>query len=131
MKESLLNRITKAKKSDVVHSSGYARVQNAGIGSTSAQSFAARRQIDKNRSFIRRYRDSKIVNEFGHESWRARKEDMQLNGSNKEDSVGNRTFKSNELRTRDTASVSARPNMPNGARTPSQLPARKNPGISR
>lgn len=60
----LLKRLMKTEKKDVMHTSGYAEAQNAGnFGSSSAESFAKRKEIDEHRKTIKGYRDSKIANE--------------------------------------------------------------------
>lgn len=66
-KNPLLKHMMKAKTEDVIHSSAYAQVQNQqGIGSASTESFADRMKIEKNRTRIRAYGDSKVVNDsFG------------------------------------------------------------------
>ena len=53
------------KKQDLLHSSGYAQVQNgATMGASSAESFTERQKIDENRRFVKGYRNSRIMNEF-------------------------------------------------------------------
>ncbi len=57
----LLKRIMKDKKGDIVHSSGYAKVQSGErIGSTSVEGFMKRQRIDANRNYVQSYRDSKV-----------------------------------------------------------------------
>ena len=59
-----LKRLMKDTKSDVVHSSAYAKAQNAGgIGSASVQSFAERQAIESNRTIVKGYKDSRVVND--------------------------------------------------------------------
>lgn len=61
-KLSLIQRITKVKSSDVIHTSGYARAQNGdNIGAGSTQSFAERQAIEDRRQYIRSYRDSQLA----------------------------------------------------------------------
>lgn len=63
-KNPLLKYMMKTKKEDVVHSSGYAQVQNEGkIGSASVESFAKRRAMEANRTAVQGYRDSRVVND--------------------------------------------------------------------
>ena len=58
----LLKYVMKAKKADVVHSSGYAKAQNAGgIGAAGTSSFEQRMKIEGNRAKIKGYRDSAIA----------------------------------------------------------------------
>lgn len=53
------------KKEDMLHSSGYAQVQNgANVGAASAESFAARQAINENRRYVQGYKNSRIMNEF-------------------------------------------------------------------
>lgn len=42
--------------SDIVHSSGYAREQNPGIGATSDETFEQRLEVDRHRETIARYK---------------------------------------------------------------------------
>ena len=52
----------KDKKVDFFHSSAYGKAQSGGVmGSTSAESFNDRMKIDRNRTVVRRYDDSKLV----------------------------------------------------------------------
>ena len=63
MNGALLKRLVRKNKGDVVHSSGFASVQNCGaMGSASTESFQKRREIDNNRTIVRSYSDSGIVN---------------------------------------------------------------------
>lgn len=60
-KNPLLKYMMKAKKEDVVHSSGYAMVQNQGFGAASTSSFEERRKLEENRTRIKGYRDSQLA----------------------------------------------------------------------
>lgn len=52
----------KEKKADIFHSSAYGKAQSGGVmGSASAKSFGDRMKMDRNRTTIRRYDDSKLV----------------------------------------------------------------------
>ncbi len=58
----LLKRLMKESKDDVVHSSAYAKAQNAGgIGAASVESFAARQAMEAKRAMVGRYKDSNVV----------------------------------------------------------------------
>ncbi len=58
----IIQRISKTTSSDVAHSSGYANAQNAGnFGTTSAESFAERREIDANRNIVQSYREAQVA----------------------------------------------------------------------
>ena len=60
-KNPLLEYMMKVKKEEAVHSSGYARaVRGERIGTTSAESFAARQAMEANRQVVRRYKESKV-----------------------------------------------------------------------
>ena len=66
MSNPFLNRLMKDDKADILHSSAYARAQSSGgMGADSVESFAERRKIDRNRTVIRGYNDSKIAGESG------------------------------------------------------------------
>lgn len=82
MKNPFLKRLIKEKTEDVVHSSAYAQAQNAkGIGSASTESFSQRFRLEKNRSMVRGYSDSKIVNEAKGNAPKAKKYEVQKNES--------------------------------------------------
>lgn len=59
----LLQRMMGNKQTkDVLHSSGYAQVQNgANFGSASIESFQARQSIEQNRKFVQGYRNAQIM----------------------------------------------------------------------
>ena len=62
MKTSLIQRIHKTQTSDVVHSSGYAKVQrNNGGGPHSGMSFSARSHVDQNRTYVKGYGSSMVM----------------------------------------------------------------------
>ena len=46
---------------DVLHSSGFAQVQNNSIGATSGESFAERRAIDEHRRYVKGYQNARLV----------------------------------------------------------------------
>ncbi len=49
-------------KSEVFHSSGYARAQNGGnMGATTAESFSQRQSIEERRKFIQGFRNARIA----------------------------------------------------------------------
>lgn len=127
----LLNRLMKEKKGDVIHSSAYAKAQNqGGIGSSSMQSFEQRKVIDQNRSIVRKYGDSKIAMEAGKTSWQARRDAAQFgesDDSGKTPSVNGLRGKLNS-KDADVGTKGGDTTVKNG---PSQMPTRRNPGISR
>lgn len=62
----LLDRLSRTKSKDAMHSSVYGQAQNDGaFGTTSLSSFEDRVKADQNRQTIRRYSDSQVVNEVG------------------------------------------------------------------
>ena len=62
MKTSLIQRIHKTQASDVVHSSGYAKIQREhGGGPHSGMSYSARTQVDQNRTVVKGYSSSMIM----------------------------------------------------------------------
>ena len=82
MNNPFLNRLIKDDKADILHSSAYARAQRSGgMGTDSVESFAERRKIDRNRTVIRGYNDSKIAGESGVRDINAKI------GNNKDDKV--------------------------------------------
>ena len=126
----LLKRIMKEKKEDVIHSSAYAEAQNqGGIGSSSMQTFEQRKAIDQNRSMVRKYSDSKIATEAGKTSWQARRDATQFgesgdNGNSSSSSGLRGRLNSKEA---DAGTKGGDAATKNG---PSQMPTRRNPGIS-
>lgn len=58
----IIQRITRAQTSDIIHSSGFASMQNnGGFGTASTESFATRRSIDQNRKIVQGYRNSQLA----------------------------------------------------------------------
>lgn len=52
----------KEKKADIFHSSAFGKAQSGGVmGSASVGSFSDRMKMDRNRTVVRRYDDSKLV----------------------------------------------------------------------
>ena len=63
-KKPLLDRLMNTSVGKVVHSTGYGRVQNPGrIGTASTQSFKERLTVDRNREFVGRYKDARVMRE--------------------------------------------------------------------
>ena len=62
-KRKLFSRIQGEKRAeDVMHSSGFAQVQNGGnIGVSSGESFDERRAIDEHRRFVKGYENARLV----------------------------------------------------------------------
>ena len=58
----LINRVSKTKSADVMHSSGYAQVGNSGnFGAADSTSFAERRKIEQNRKLVQGYKNARIA----------------------------------------------------------------------
>lgn len=66
MNNPLLKYVSHPDKDEVFHSSAFARSQNSGqIGTASSETFAARRTLDQNRQFVKRYGDSQLGSATG------------------------------------------------------------------
>ena len=131
MNGDLLKRVMNKKKEDVVHSSAYAEAQNqGGIGASSTQTFGQRRAIDQHRSVVRRYGDSKIATESGKASWQARREAKQFGESSDDEKSVSTSGLRGRLNSKD-ADTGAKGGDVVTKSGPSQMPARRNPGISR
>lgn len=130
MRSKILSRfVIKGKKEDVLHSSGYARVQNrAGFGATSTESFEKRREIDLHRKLVKGYGDSRMVNDMGRHTAQIRaglKKDLEK----REARFGNKDEKGNKLKNNKKDSPASRRGTDVAGRR-AALP-RKNPGIFR
>lgn len=113
----LLGYLMNEKKGDVVHSTGYAKVQSEGrIGTASAESFAARRAIEANRTSVQRYKDSRVANEGGNKFAAAGKFNVEQEAARRE-AIRERFAMKKEDRS--------------GADRGGARPERRNPGISR
>lgn len=55
-----INKYINVSKEDIFHSNGFARVAVNSLGSTSTESFARRRHINRNRRAVQNYGDSMI-----------------------------------------------------------------------
>lgn len=154
MENPFVNRLMKDNKEDIIHSSAYARAQRSGMGVDSVESFAERRRIDRNRTVVRRYSDSRIASGSGvrdiNERLRAEKsaeKDKSLGISNEFTEIGKKNligareklkkvdkkmgqFGVNEARNK---TIDNRYNFakPSSGRVPTKYPVRRNPGISR
>lgn len=63
MDNPFLKYIMKDEKEDIFHSSAYGKSQSGeNFGTTSSESFTARRTTDQNRQFVKGYGDSRISN---------------------------------------------------------------------
>ena len=61
-KRKLLSRVQGERRAeDVLHSSGFAQVQNSGFGVTSGESFDERRAVDEHRRYVRGYQNARLV----------------------------------------------------------------------
>ena len=131
MSGDLLKRIINKKKEDVIHSSAYAEAQNqGGIGASSVQSFGQRRAIDQHRSVVRRYSDSKIATESGKTAWQARREAAQFGEDAGKENTSSTSGLRGRLNSKD-ADTGAKGGDSSTKSGPSQMPVRRNPGISR
>lgn len=140
MNNPFLKRLIKEETKDVVHTSAYGEAQNSGkMGTTSTASFLDRLKIDRNRTKVRGYNDSKIVNEIRENGPQAKKYDItqdKMLSSEKgveESGLGKRGVGANSANRggfsgRGASNTSGATS--NMAR-PTQPPARKNPGIFR
>ena len=67
LNSKLIKRITGSSTSDVVHSSGYAEVQNAGsFGASDNTTFSERQQIEQRRKYVQGYRNARIAQGVNH-----------------------------------------------------------------
>ncbi|MDR3297840.1 MAG: hypothetical protein LBT19_00450 [Candidatus Nomurabacteria bacterium] len=58
----LLKYVMKTQTPEVLHSSGYAKTQNAdSFGAASTETFSERRRIEEQRKFVRGYRNSLLA----------------------------------------------------------------------
>lgn len=58
----LIQRTAKTSTSDVMHSNGYANVENAhSFGASDNTTFSERQQIEQNRKMIRGYRNARVA----------------------------------------------------------------------
>lgn len=58
--------------SGAIHSSGIAAAGNSGFGSTSAESFSTRQQVDKNRMHIKRFQDATLHTTYRDHAFQAK-----------------------------------------------------------
>ena len=147
MGNPFLRRLIKEDKKDILHSSTYAKAQNKdGIGVDSVESFTKRREIDRNRTIIRGYDDSKIESESGVRDRFARlksnaDESSGKDGKNtlslrdrmeRQDVGGVKDLRNGRNVMGNNSSIgSHKMTEPISARTGVTPPARRNPGISR
>ncbi len=79
----ILKRIMKTKTEDVLHTSAYAKSQNAqGFGAASNVSFGERKAIEDRRKFVQGYRNSRIMAGTGYTTPRARTYTSPASGAN-------------------------------------------------
>lgn len=119
MSDLLSKFIMKKKTEDVIHSSAYAEAQNSGgIGAASTQSFSDRMKIEKDRSRIRGYNDSRLVSQA-----------RALSG------IKAKTYEAPERKDgfldRKSQTNASFAKKPNGASGLSRPPVVRNPGISK
>ena len=114
------------KKEDVFHSSGYAKMQaGSGMGASSAESFAHRLKMERNRKMVRKYGDSRIVNDFGKEAIRTQRAERLKREAQEGKETGGRFGALNKGTSDKTSGAKIKPE------TQRAMMARKNPGISR
>ena len=134
-KNPFLKRLIKDNREDIVHTSAYAKAQNAeGMGVASTQGFGDRMRVEQNWTVVGRYRDSKVVNEVGDGTIKAKRYDqsedaakMVAQRKSYAEKQAERQFgggESGTVRTRFSGGTTSEDKKP----TP---PARKNPGIYR
>ena len=122
----LLDRLMNVDKEDAMHSSVYAKARNAErMGVSSADSFERRRIVDQNRTVVRGYHDSKIVNATRGMGFKAGKYDAKKDASQRgaiKEKFGNKEV-SSANGGGSGEGKSMKKNM--------QPPVRRNPGIFR
>ena len=158
MNNPFLKRLMKDETKDVIHTSTYGEAQNSGkMGTASSTSFLDRLKIDRNRSKVRGYNESKVVTETWENNPKAKKyevaEDAMLNsnrgrgtetgntetGKMTSDNRGRGTETSSQATGKADRMLGNRGGFSGrGAEAPSSAagrttppPARKNPGIFR
>ena len=137
MNNPFLKRLIKEETKDVIHTSAYGEAQNSGkMGTASTSSFLDRLRIDRNRSRVRGYDESKIVNETRENGPEAKKydasKDKMLNREG-ESQIGQRGAGVSGLNRGGFSGRGAEGAVGTANTTPkpAQPPARKNPGIFR
>ncbi len=117
----------KAKTEDVVHSSAYAQAQNReGIGVASTRGFGERMKMEKNRTSVKGYGDSEIVNDSFEYAPKAKKYDPATDMRTKR--FGMR--EENKAAT-GRAMMASKINPASAPKKPATPPPWRNPGISR
>ncbi|MBQ3474033.1 hypothetical protein IJH24_01210 [Candidatus Saccharibacteria bacterium] len=123
-----LKRLMKAKTEDVVHSSAYAQAQNReGIGVASTRGFGERMSMESNRTTVKGYRDSEVVNDTFGQAPKAKTYDPKTD-------MRNMRFRSRDK----NSTATKRAMMPSGTSSAAPVAQKsktplpwKNPGISR
>lgn len=144
MNNPFLKRLMKDKTEDVLHTSAYGEAQNSGkMGVTSSESFSTRLTIDKNRSRIKAYNDSRIVNDARGNMPRPKTYEVgEKNIENVAQSVGDtgsQTIGQGGIQPRRgspsnspySSKLSLSSSRSTGSQAKNNPPARKNPGIFR
>ena len=134
MKSQILKKfVFKDNKEDYFHSSGYAKSQaGTNMGASSTESFEKRQKIDLKRKLVRRYDDSRVVNDLGRERAKVgastrgeMKKRKEGGGRFKREEGGSRFASKNEKPSRTLASSAG------SAEAKRAMMPRKNPGIFR
>ena len=131
--DPLLKRLMNSRKQDILHTSGYAGMQNGDrMGAASAESFHHRAEIDRARSFVGRYKDSRVMREsrntlpksesYGGEHWAARRDE----GAFSRPDVVDAKARMERMERFEPGHLNGQVSGGSG-----QPPARRNPGISR
>ncbi len=137
MSNPFLKRLIKEETKDVIHTSAYGEAQNSGkMGTASTSSFLDRLRIDRNRSRVRGYDESKIVNETRENGPEAKKYDAskdKILNRESEPQIGQRSVGASGLNRGGFSGRGAggAASTANTTSKPVQPPARKNPGIFR
>ena len=101
----LIQRTAKTSTSDVMHSNGYANVENANsFGASDSTTFSERQQIEQNRKMIRGYRNARIAQGVNRMP-AARRQEF----NSRQEMGGLRNFGTNRTAQTDRFSAPARP----------------------
>ena len=134
-KNPFLKRLIKDNREDIVHTSAYAKAQNAGgMGTASTQGFGDRMRVEQNRTVVGRYRDSKVVNEVFDGATKAKTYDKNDDAARMAAQRKSYADKQAERQFGGGGSGAARTRFGGGTTNEDKKPtppARKNPGIYR
>ena len=126
---ALLKRLMKVQASNISHSSGLVVKNGSTFGAASSESFEQRKRTEANRTKIRKYGDSAVVQGVRNGSYNAKKYDSSAANNSRLNS-GSATRGQNTGRSvTGGAGNSGLPNRSNVGRM--NLGVRRNPGIFR